>query len=71
MKRNQKNTNALLYYLEKTFKNNDEKVDFQFIDNLLLKNSIDVNFCDKINENALFKVTEQSLPKNMNSFLII
>jgi hypothetical protein len=56
IKRNQTNTNALLYYLENIFKNNDEKVDIQFIDNLLFKNNIDVNFCDKTNENALFKV---------------
>ena len=56
MKRNQSNTNAMLYYLENILKNNDEKVDNQFIDNILIKNKIDVTYCDETNENALFKV---------------
>lgn len=47
--------NALLFHLENLFKNGDEKVDIQFIDYLLRK-GIDLNFCDELNENALFKV---------------
>ena len=68
MKRNQSNTNAMLYYLENILKNNDEKVDNQFIDNILIKNKIDVNYCDETNENALFKVNNQD--KNFLQILI-
>ena len=47
-----------MYYLENLFSKDEEdeiEIDLDFIEKLL-HYGVDINFCDSINENALFKV---------------